>query len=50
MAPARGDRLAAHETLDQVAGGAPALCPEPGLLAQVSLGGLGRNDVDRLDR
>ena len=50
MAPARFDRLAVDEALDEVPRRSPALGPHAGLFAQVGLGGLRGDDVDRLDR
>jgi hypothetical protein len=50
VAPTGIGRLAVDEAFEQVAGRSTALRSEPRLLAEVSLGGLGRDDVDRFDR
>jgi hypothetical protein len=50
MAPTGVDRLAVDEALDEVAGRSAALRADAGLFAQVGLGGLRGDDVDRLDR
>src|SRR5205807_3329197 len=44
------DRLPVDEALDQVSGRSTGLGSKPALLAQIRLGGLRRDDVDRLDR
>jgi hypothetical protein len=50
VSPAGNDRLAVDEALEQVSGRAAALRPDARLFAQVRLGGLRGDDVDRFDR
>ena len=50
VAAAGVDRLAVDEALDQVSSRSTALRSEPGLFAQVRLGGLGGDGVDPVDR
>jgi hypothetical protein len=48
--PARVDRLAVDEALDQISDRSAALRPDSCFFAQVGVGGLGRDAVDSIDR
>ena len=50
MAPGWVDGLPADEPLEQISGRSTALRSQPRLFAEVRLGGLGRDGVDRVDR